>query len=835
MDWPDVVSIGDYMTIVAHLRKDKNGRLIEQTVRDHLVDVAEKMEAAATPWGLGALAKLTGLLHDFSKSQSTSSGDCIPFQKYIRLAHDDPKKAAHYRGKIDHSTGGAQFLWKRYNDREGENIRKTINLAGLSVMSHHGGLTNFLSERGESDYVRRIQKEGVETAEEEAYFFESVLSPAELDDLFILAVAEVEKLDHRIDAACEFGCDEERRQNQIYWFYWGMVERLLFSWLVDADRLDTAEFMGGSSLTQDWDYDKLWNLFSGKLEDRLHSFALPADGKARTIALERQKISDACQRFGTEKPGIYSLSVPTGSGKTLASMRFALAQAKKYHKKRILVVIPYTSIIDQNAKEIRDVFQFDEAVLEHHSNVLPKEDMSEEERDWRKLLTERWDTPVIFTTQVQFLNTLFDGSCQSARRLQALADSIIIFDEIQTLPVKCTYIFNMAMNFLKDFAGVTAVLCTATQPQLDHMDVPIHVDSEMIDNLDDTFEAFQRVRFEYLKDELYTAETLAPRLLYDARERGSVLCIVNLTRQARNIYKAVKNLVGESGDDVEVIHLSTKMCPAHRMYEIDGMREALAALPGGTSKRRLICISTQLIEAGVDVSFTTVYRAMAGFASIAQAAGRCNRHGEMEYGLVKVFHLEGEKLDKLPDIQTGVKVAADLLHIMDIQDILQPTNMARYFEWYYDDQDDLNKSYELPSRNTLVDLLSLNEVGCKACVDRGKSEELNWLCDTQAFGDAGKAFYVIDSATIGIVVPYGKGADLITALNGKVEDPKKLVALLKKAQQYTVNAFSYEVEQLQRMGAIFQTLQGPLALNEKYYSSAIGLNLEEQANELNIL
>lgn len=275
------------MTIVAHLRKDKNGRLIEQTVRDHLVDVAEKMEAAATPWGLGALAKLTGLLHDFSKSQSTSSGDCIPFQKYIRLAHDDPKKAAHYRGKIDHSTGGAQFLWKRYNDREGENIRKTINLAGLSVMSHHGGLTNFLSERGESDYVRRIQKEGVETAEEEAYFFESVLSPAELDDLFILAVAEVEKLDHRIDAACEFGCDEERRQNQIYWFYWGMVERLLFSWLVDADRLDTAEFMGGSSLTQDWDYDKLWNLFSGKLEDRLHSFALPADGKARTIALER--------------------------------------------------------------------------------------------------------------------------------------------------------------------------------------------------------------------------------------------------------------------------------------------------------------------------------------------------------------------------------------------------------------------------------------------------------------------------------------------------------------------------------------------------------------------
>ncbi|WP_296826702.1 CRISPR-associated helicase Cas3' [uncultured Megasphaera sp.] len=820
------------MEIIAHFRKDENGRIVVQPLRNHLVNVAEKMEAAATPWGLGALAKLTGLLHDFSKSQSTSSGECMPFQKYIRLALEDPKKAAHYRGKIDHSTGGAQFLGNRYRHREGYFVGKTINLAGLSVMSHHGGLANFLSERGESDYVRRIQKEGVETAEEEAYFFESVLSPAELDDLFNKALDEVEKLDGFINKASKAGGKDQNSEDRIYWFYWGMVERLLFSWLVDADRLDTAEFMGGSSLTQDWDYDELWNLFSGKLEDRLHSFALPAEGKARAIALERQKISDACQHFGTEKPGIYSLSVPTGSGKTLASMRFALAQAKKYHKKRIIVVIPYTSIIDQNAKEIRDVFQFDEAVLEHHSNVLPKEDMSEEERDWRKLLTERWDTPVIFTTQVQFLNTLFDSSCQSARRLQALADSIIIFDEIQTLPVKCTYIFNLAMNFLKDFAGVTAVLCTATQPQLDRMDVPIHVDSEMIDNLNDTFEAFQRVRFEYLKDELYTAETLAPRLLHDARERGSVLCIVNLTRQARTIYQALQNLVKESQDDVDIIHLSTKMCPAHRKNEIDRMREALAALHGGTSKRRLICISTQLIEAGVDVSFTTVYRAMAGFASIAQAAGRCNRHGEMEYGVVKVFHLEGEKLDKLPDIQTGVKVAADLLHTMEIQDILQPTNMARYFEAYYAAQGERNKSYELPSRNTLLDLLSLNEAGWQACKELGNGADLALLRDTQAFGDAGRAFYVIDSATSGIVVPYGDGAGLITALNGEVEDPKKLLALLKTAQQYTVNAFSYEVEQLQRMGAIFQTLQGPLALNASNYDPAIGLKLEEQANPL---
>lgn len=826
--------------IIAHFRKDENGRIVVQPLRDHLVNVAEKMEAAATPWGLGALAKLTGLLHDFSKSQSKSSGDGMPFQKYIRLALDDPKKAAHYRGKIDHSTGGAQFLSESYRGvKPNSNIRRTIALAGLAVMSHHSGLENFLSEHGESDYVRRLYKKDVKTedGEEEAYFFGSVIAQPDLDDLFNQAREEVKALDSRINKACQIGTKDRSIQRRAYWFYWGMIERLLFSWLVDADRLDTAEFMGGSSLTQDWDYDKLWNLFFGKLEDKLHSFALPAEGKARAIALERQKISDACQHFGTEKPGIYSLSVPTGSGKTLASMRFALAQAKKYHKKRILVVIPYTSIIDQNAKEIRDVFQLDEAVLEHHSNVLPKEDMSEEEWDWRKLLTERWDTPVIFTTQVHFLDTLFDGSCQSARRLQALADSIIIFDEIQTIPIKCTYIFNLAMNFLKDFAGVTAVLCTATQPQLDTLPIPIHSDGEMISDLKSTFEAFQRVKFEYLKDELYTAETLAPSLLKDARERGSVLCIVNLTRQARNIYGAVKNLIEERQDDVDIIHLSTKMCPAHRKHEIDRMKEALLAIHNGKSKRKLICISTQLIEAGVDVSFTTVYRALAGFDSIAQAAGRCNRHGEMEYGLVKVFQLEGEKLDKLPDIQIGIKMAKDLLHTVDIQAILQPENLARYFKKYYADHEDYSKSYTIPPKNkTVLDLLSANDAGCRVCGGRYKvpgGKEI--LCDMQAFRDASNAFCVIDSATIGIVVPYGKGAGLITALNGDVENPEELLALLKKAQQYTVNAFSYEVEQLQRMGAIFQTLQGPLALNASNYDPAIGLKLEEQANELDIL
>lgn len=221
----------------------------------------------------------------------------------------------------------------------------------------------------------------------------------------------------------------------------------------------------------------LWGEFSVNLEKKLKSFPMPQKETAKKIAGLRQKISDDCLGAAQNAPGIYKLSVPTGGGKTLAGMRFALRHAQLYGKKRIIFVIPYTSIIEQNAKEIRDIFGCDEAILEHHSNVLPEDIAGEdsESMDWRHLLTERWDVPVIFTTQVQFLNALFAGDGSSMRRLHALEDSILIFDEIQTLPVRCTHLFNAAMNFLQEFCRVTAVLCTATQPPLERMECPLAI------------------------------------------------------------------------------------------------------------------------------------------------------------------------------------------------------------------------------------------------------------------------------------------------------------------------------------------------------------------------
>ena len=305
-----------------------------------------------------------------------------------------------------------------------------------SLYVENGRAMNYVDREGHADFWRRVEKKDVLAQVDLAYYYRAVIDEAKLDRLFEAAVDEFSALDERIASLSS-------RESEAYYFAWGMVHKLLFSTLVDADRLDSAEFEMDASLVRDWHVEELWGEFSVKLENKIKSFPLPQKATAKKIAELRQRISADCLQAAERAPGIYRLSVPTG-GKTLAGMRFALRHAQLYGKKKIIFVIPYTSIIEQNANEIRDIFDCDEAILEHHSNVL-QEGIAGEDResmDWRRLLTERWDVPVIFTTQVQFLNALFAGDGSSMRQLHALEDSILIFDEIQTLPVRCTHLFN---------------------------------------------------------------------------------------------------------------------------------------------------------------------------------------------------------------------------------------------------------------------------------------------------------------------------------------------------------------------------------------------------------
>ncbi len=714
----------------AHIRRDGSK---EQLMGAHLLRVGNLMKEDAARIGLSSLAYLIGVLHDLGKCTAE-------FAEYLDWCHKHPEDNSR-KGTVDHSSAGGQFLMQRYG-RRGDSALLTVHIAALVIFSHHTGLMNYLGEDGVSDFLRRMEKIDVPEVDL-SYYFTHVLSEADIDKLFEEAVCEFSALDVKIISYAAEG-------SEMYYFVWGMIHKLLLSMLVDADRLDSAEFELGEVRERVWDTSAIWKDFSDKLEQKLAGFTLPSELKAKEIAHLRQKISEDCLKSAEALPGIYRLCVPTGGGKTLASMRFALQHAQIYQKKRIIVVIPYTSIIDQNVKEIRDIFHMDDDILEHHSNVMTEDDGEDTERmDFRRILTERWDVPVIFTTQVQFLNTLFAGDNSSLRRLRALEDSIVIFDEI------------------------------------------------------------------------------AGEIVHAAEEIGDVLCIVNLTAEARSLCEAVSERTQISERDIHVVHLSTKMCPVHRKEVLRTVREELDARRK-YPEQRLICISTQLIEAGVDVSFPVVYRALAGFSSIAQAAGRCNRHGEMERGIVRLFSFTNENISRLVDIQQGKKIALDMLYHAEADTVLSPHTMELYFRKFYQGYTERDMRFPMKTTNTIFDLLSRNDAGFQRAEENGDDPNL-WF--SHAFHDAGYAFEVIDSHTESVLVPYAGGKSMILAFNDRYFDRKKIGEQMRTAQQYMVNLFSYELKKLSSLGALRQTESGVMALREEYYNDTFGVQMEEQSNE----
>ena len=789
-----------------------------QTHKEHLEAVAKLCCEFGKPFGLEKTCQLTGLLHDMGK------GTC-EFAAYIEYsyAHPDDRRR---KGTVDHSTHGAKYIYEHYNACNGFE-KFTAEWIAMAILSHHAGLQDFISLDGESDFLRRVLEKPLPTFEEgKDVFFQQIANEDAIEQLFRKAVQEVRALDDHIDKLMKV--DKE------FHFCRGMGLKVLFSILVDADRLDTARFMTGIDPRQDWDTEELWDDFADKLKNKLANF-IPVND----IDHARKTISDECLAFSKQPPGIYELSVPTGSGKTLASMRYALAHAKEYHKERILVCIPYTSIIDQNAREIRTIFHNNDALLEHHSNVV--ETFSRDESiemesgsydaasEFRRSMTERWEVPVIFTTMVQLLNTLFAGGTRDIRRLHQLRNSVIIFDEIQTLPVKCTFLFNSAMNYLSRFCHDTIVLCTATQPTLQNLSIPIQKEaqSNIVKNLDQIFETFQRTKIE---DACtfggYTSEDIAGLIWQDAVKCGNVLCIVNTTATAKNIYRALKELHSTDYSAMAIIHLTTKMCPFHRKATIRFMRYLL------NKKKPLICVSTQLIEAGVDISFTTVYRDIAGLASIAQAAGRCNRHGELSFGLVKIFNVQNERLDKLPDIAKGAEIATNMLKTGEasMKDLLSPQVIQRYFNNLYVAYGSKQVSYPINcGKETLYDLLAYNEAGNAA---RKELKNKAFTTNKPAFREAGKIFEVIDTQTVSVLIPYKRGKTLYLDFNSNIYAQKNIYKKLREAQQYMVNIFSYEVKALQDLGAIHELAIGGIwGLDEGYYDSKVGVVTETHKNE----
>lgn len=602
---------------------------------------------------------------------------------------------------------------------------------------------------------------------------------------------------------------------------------------MDADRIDTADFEKPAAVRHrlNGQYTE-WPLLIERLEKHLQGFTL-----RNPVDEIRRSISDHCLDGAIRDKGIYTLTVPTGGGKTLASLRFALHHAERHKMDRVIYVIPFTSIIDQNAKVVRDILEPTKddrgrVVLEHHSNLTP------EQQGWReKMLTENWDAQVIFTTSVQLLEALFGEGTRGARRMHQLANAVLIFDEIQTLPVNCVHIFCNAMNFLVEHCSSTVVLCTATQPLLNLVEprkgaLKFTKNDDLMPDVKELFDDLKRVEvFNRRKPGGWTDEEIARLALDEVAQSGSCLVIVNTKKAAQALYRLCREAAG-----VQTFHLSTSMCPAHRKEILDKIRKLL------DGKFPVLCVSTQLIEAGVDVDFGAVIRYTAGLDSIAQAAGRCNRNGKQKdadgnpkAGRVHVVNPAVENIDRLKDIQCGKGITERLLDDVEAGsedfggNLIGPKAIERYFEYFFfarHQEMDYPVSAQTVGRDdTLLNLLSINSLAMEEYGRNHDTAPNIYL--RQSFMSAARAFKVIDAPTRGIIVPYGKaGCDLINDLCSAFEVEKQF-KLLRRAQQYTVSVFPYVLEQLQKVGAVhaIQKDVDILYLSDtRYYDQSFGLS-----------
>lgn len=790
---------------IAHRRKS-DGEI--QPVMAHLFEVAQLSRQFAHKLGVPDLGELLGLLHDLGKYSQE-------FQTYIRSASDllnpdiddDYVDARSLKGKIDHSSAGAQWIWERFRRYKAGSFpigKYAGQIMALCLASHHGGLIDCLRPEGKVGFLDRIGKSDDRTHLQEC------LQVA--DKEIIKRLTKLASSSRLKDCFNYFQkLESQNLSSTARAFQLGLWTRFLFSCLIDADRINSADFETPSKKATRNLQAIDWTPSIIRLELYLENLSI-----RNNIDIIRREISQECLSRADDIQGLYKLTVPTGGGKTYASIRFALHHAKKHHLEHIIYIIPYTSIIDQNAADIRKILENEgddfNWVLEQHSNLEP------EKQTWQsKLVAENWDAPIIFTTMVQFLEALFGGGTRGARRLHQLAKSVLIFDEIQTLPIKCFHMFCNALNFLVAHTQTTAILCTATQPLLDRLrdsekgQLVMAPNSELIANVANRFEQLNRVNISNkYRPQGWNEKELTNLAIDEYKNKGNCLFIVNTKQWAQQLFQSCK----ESVDKRCLFHLSTSLCPAHRKQKLKKIKRHLHwKLPA-------LCISTQLIEAGVDVDFNSVIRFLSGLDSIAQAAGRCNRNGRGPQATVHVVNPDQENIEMLHDIKEGRDKALRIFSESS-DDLLAPDVMERYFEYYFYSRADEMVYPVTPKQagrtDSLLNLLAENR-GNVAVTD---------LLLKQSFMTAGNIFQVIDASTQAVIVPYKKGKDIIAELCSAF-DPAKDYTLLSRAQQYSVNVFPNVWKKLKDCDAISPIQPGLdiYALDERYYSDDFGLSTE---------
>ena len=703
---------------VTHRREDGSF----QPLREHLTNVAELAGAFARAIGSPEEGYRTGLLHDIGKYSSAA-----------QARQRDPEHVA----PVDHSSAGVQVAAR---------VLKDIP-AAFAIAGHHGGL----SEESDEGFMMRFVKP-LTGANDPSEWKREISVSAQTD--------EPEWVKRRFESPEA-----------------AMYTRMLFSCLVDADFLDTEAALQGRQPRGG--YASLEELLQ-----KLQSHVAPWLKEPKNeLCAKRSDILRRCLQGGEEEKGLFTLTVPTGGGKTVSSLAFALTHAVRHGMKRVVYVIPYTSIIEQNAKVFAEILG-PENVLEHHSQTEladEKDDSETLEARRRRLACENWDAPVIVSTAVQFFESLYAAKTSRCRKLHNLAGSVVIFDEAQTLPVPFLKPCISAIGELVRHYGVTAVLCTATQPELGRLFNELAPElsiREIAPEPDELFEFFRRVSFQ--REGQLSNEELAARLT----ETEQVLCIVNTRKRAREIFQ----LLPEEGR----FHLSTLMTPQDRKRVLDAVRERL--------KERKPCrvVSTSLVEAGVDVDFPAVWREVAGLDSILQAAGRCNREGKKSAAesRVHIFHADGN----IPRM-LKLNVAAAESVLADYEDVNTRPAIHAYFQtllWAKGDA-------ALDEKNILQSESSFT------------------------FRETAERFHLIDANTVTIYIPAKADAADIQALR----DGQFSKALLRRLIKGAVNLYAQECSKLAEGGAVeLHTDDGyAILLNGKLYSDECGLEIGSEGGE----
>ena len=773
------------MNIFTAHKREVNGRIeieIEiETVAEHSRRTAGKAEQYAEKIGTSAIARLQGMIHDAGKL-------CRDFNEYILEKND------FRRGMIDHCYAGARFLMQLAEKSGEDKMIETARFISHTVISHHG-LHDWVDKEGNDYFRERISKN--ERYEEIKNNLVDMFSEQEWMNLLCDAKNEYIVVKKKI---AQIGGEDKVQ----FAFYMGQFERLMQSVLIDADRTKTADFQTGKTTEAVFE-EKIWELFCERVERTCKIFGMRNDpiSKLRCDILER------CKRYADQETEICRLIVPTGGGKTISSLRYAVHYCRKHGKERIFYIAPFRTILDQNCEEWKKIVG-EQYVLEHHSDMIASFETEEEITEY-ELRSDKWDMPIIATTLVQFLNTFFSDRLDSVRRMHRLCNAVIIIDEIQSIPAECVSLFNMEMNFISTIGKSTVVLCSATQPALGTVKYPLRIEDSkrcsMTGDYSGDFLAFKRTKIiSVLRKSGYTYAEAAEFCIEKYRTEETVLFVVNTKEAAFEIYE---ELCKKKDSDMILVHLSTNMCPENRRILIKDLKEQLKG-------DKVICVTTCLIEAGVDISFRCVIRSLAGMDNAAQAAGRCNRNGEEgKCCPVYILNLCEERIGNMKAIKTAQDVSRQIIESSGYEDLASVKVMEMYFRKYYMEcKNNLGYNVEdIGIKTDLVNLLSLNK-----CRNRGKNSYR-----VQAFKTAGELFKMIDTSAISVIVPYNEEAkDLITQLRSETSN-YEIIKILRQTQKYTVGISERMKKKLEGEKALELLRCGVWILQEGYYDRNVGI------------